>query len=48
MMNRLTQRLDFQANALSLRPERQRLLSSNIANANTPGYVARDMDFFRH
>jgi flagellar basal-body rod protein FlgB len=45
MLNRLTDSLDFQANALSLRAERQRLLASNIANADTPGYVARDMDF---
>jgi flagellar basal-body rod protein FlgB len=30
-----------------LRAERQRLLASNIANADTPGYQARDMDF-RH
>ncbi len=28
-----------------LRAERQRLISSNIANADTPGYVARDFDF---
>lgn len=44
-MNRLTDSLDFQANALTLRSERQRLIASNIANADTPGYVARDMDF---
>jgi flagellar basal-body rod protein FlgB len=31
--------------ALSLRSERQRLLASNIANADTPGYVARDFNF---
>lgn len=43
--NRLTQTLDFQAQALVLRSERQRVLASNIANADTPGYVARDMDF---
>ncbi|WP_088286092.1 flagellar basal body rod protein FlgB [Ideonella sp. A 288] len=46
-MQRLTQALDFQANALVLRAERQRLIASNIANADTPGYVARDMDFAR-
>jgi flagellar basal-body rod protein FlgB len=46
-MTRLTQGLDFQAQALSLRAERQRLIASNIANADTPGYVARDMDFAR-
>ena len=44
-MNRLTNSLDFQAQALTLRAERQRLIASNIANADTPGYVARDMDF---
>jgi flagellar basal-body rod protein FlgB len=37
--------LDFQAQALILRSERQRLIASNIANADTPGYIARDMDF---
>ena len=45
MLNRLTDSLDFQAQALSLRSERQRLIASNIANADTPGYVARDLDF---
>jgi len=45
MLNRLTDALNFQAQALTLRSERQRLLASNIANADTPGYVARDMDF---
>jgi flagellar basal-body rod protein FlgB len=45
MLNRLTDALDFQAQALSLRSERQRLIASNIANADTPGYVARDIDF---
>lgn len=45
MLNRLTDTLDFQAQALSLRSERQRLIASNIANADTPGYVARDLDF---
>ena len=44
-MQRLTDALDFQAQALVLRAERQRLIASNIANADTPGYVARDMDF---
>jgi len=45
MLNRLTDALNFQSQALTLRSERQRLLASNIANADTPGYVARDMDF---
>lgn len=44
-MNRLTDAMNFQAQALTLRAERQRLLASNIANADTPGYQSRDMDF---
>ncbi len=47
MLNRITDALDFQAQALTLRSERQRLIASNIANADTPGYQARDMDFAR-
>ena len=45
MINRLTDALSFQTEALVLRSERQRLISSNITNADTPGYVARDFDF---
>jgi flagellar basal-body rod protein FlgB len=45
MLDRLTSTLNFQAEALTLRSERQRLIASNIANADTPGYVSRDMDF---
>ena len=45
MLNRLTDTLDFQSQALGLRSQRQRLIASNIANADTPGYVAREMDF---
>ena len=45
MLNRLNSSLDFQGQALSLRAERQRLIASNIANADTPGYVARDINF---
>ena len=45
MLDKLTERLDFQGKSLVLRAERQRLLASNIANADTPGYVARDMKF---
>lgn len=32
-------------NALLLRAKRSEVLASNIANANTPGYKARDFDF---
>lgn len=45
MLNRLTESLDFHSRALTLRAERQRLIASNIANADTPGYQARDFDF---
>ena len=31
--------------ALRLRAERTKILASNIANASTPGYQARDIDF---
>jgi flagellar basal-body rod protein FlgB len=47
MLNRLTDTLNFQTQALTLRAERQRQLASNIANADTPGYQARDMNFAR-
>lgn len=45
MLPRLTDALDFHSQALVLRAERQRLIASNIANADTPGYQARDFDF---
>lgn len=45
MLNRLTDKIDFHAQSLMLRSERQRLIASNIANADTPGYQARDFDF---
>jgi len=45
MINRLTDSLNVQTEALVLRAERQRMIASNIANADTPGYVARDFDF---
>lgn len=45
MLDKMTQRLDFHASALLVRAERQRAIASNIANADTPGYVARDVNF---
>jgi flagellar basal-body rod protein FlgB len=45
MLNRLTDGFEFQTQALQLRAERQRLLASNIANADTPGYQAQDFNF---
>jgi flagellar basal-body rod protein FlgB len=45
MFAKLTNGVDFQSKALLLRAERQRILASNIANVDTPGYIARDFDF---
>ncbi|MDE2418579.1 MAG: flagellar basal body rod protein FlgB [Burkholderiales bacterium] len=45
MLPNLTNALDFQAKALVIRADRQRVLASNIANADTPGYVGRDINF---
>jgi flagellar basal-body rod protein FlgB len=45
MLDQLTAGLKFQSNALLLRSQRQQVLASNIANADTPGYIARDFDF---
>ncbi|HSU21793.1 flagellar basal body rod protein FlgB [Comamonadaceae bacterium OTU4NAUVB1] len=45
MLDRLTNSLDFNAKALMLRAERQRTIAANIANADTPGYAARDFSF---
>lgn len=45
MMDKLDKALYFQQEALSLLARRQDILASNIANADTPGYLARDIDF---
>jgi flagellar basal-body rod protein FlgB len=45
MLDKMTNQLGFHGNALILRAERQRVIASNIANADTPGYVSRDFDF---
>lgn len=45
MLEQMTDRLDFHARSLVLRSQRQQVIASNIANADTPGYVARDFDF---
>lgn len=45
MLDKMVGGLDFHAKALVLRAERQRVIASNIANADTPGYTARDFDF---
>ena len=45
MLDKMTNQLNFHGNALVLRGERQRAIASNIANADTPGYLARDFKF---
>jgi flagellar basal-body rod protein FlgB len=45
MIPKLTATVDFHGQALVLRAERQRLIAGNIANADTPGFKARDFDF---
>jgi flagellar basal-body rod protein FlgB len=44
-MNKLDSYLGIHASALKLRSQRTELLASNLANADTPGYKARDVDF---
>ncbi|PZU47445.1 MAG: flagellar basal body rod protein FlgB [Sphingomonas sp.] len=45
MADRLDQYFGVHGTALRLRSERMGVLASNIANAATPGYKARDLDF---
>ena len=44
-MTKLDEMFRFSHNALNLHAHRQQLIASNIANADTPGYKARDLDF---
>jgi len=45
MISRLDNEFQFSQTALNLRAYRQELLASNIANADTPHFKARDIDF---
>jgi flagellar basal-body rod protein FlgB len=45
MTGKIDDYLRFHETALNLRAQRQQLLASNIANADTPNYKARDIDF---
>jgi len=45
MINRLDEQFRLQRAALGALTYRQELLASNIANADTPHYKARDIDF---
>jgi len=47
MLDKLDAALRFQQEALNLRAQRQEILAANIANADTPGFQARDIDFSR-
>ncbi|VVE24114.1 flagellar basal-body rod protein FlgB [Pandoraea fibrosis] len=44
-MDKLDAALRFSQQALAMRAYRQEVISSNIANADTPGYKSRDVDF---
>lgn len=45
MVSKLDQTINFHRQALGLRSYRQEVLAANIANADTPNYKARDIDF---
>ncbi|NMF91367.1 flagellar basal body rod protein FlgB [Aromatoleum petrolei] len=45
MKTQLDSALQFHQSALNLQAQRQQMLASNIANADTPNYKARDIDF---
>ncbi len=45
MLNKLDSALSFHQEALRIRGQRQELIAANIANADTPNYKARDIDF---
>ena len=44
-MNNIKEYLSFHSSALALRAKRNTILASNIANAATPNFKARDIDF---
>jgi len=45
MTSKIDSTLHFNQTAISLRSARQELLASNIANADTPNFKAKDIDF---
>ncbi|AHG60050.1 flagellar basal body rod protein FlgB [Buchnera aphidicola] len=45
MFNQINQVFDFNQKALNIYVKRQEILASNIANADTPGYKAVDINF---
>ena len=45
MVDSIKQQLNVLSNALNVRNRKQEILASNIANAATPNYKARDVEF---
>lgn len=45
MANLISDYLGIHAQAMPLREQRMKLIAGNLANADTPGYQARDLDF---
>lgn len=45
MIDGIGKSFEFYQKALALRQQRQEILATNIANADTPNYKARDIDF---
>ena len=45
MVDNIKQQLNVLSNALRVRNQKQEILASNIANAATPHFKARDIDF---
>jgi flagellar basal-body rod protein FlgB len=45
MLSKIDKFFAFNETSLKLRGMRQEVIASNIANADTPGYKARDFDF---
>lgn len=48
MLDKLNAAFDLHQKSLQLSQHRQVILAANIANADTPGYLARDIDFSQH
>jgi flagellar basal-body rod protein FlgB len=45
MQTKLDREIGFMEQGLKLRSQRQQVLATNIANADTPNYKAQDIDF---
>ncbi|QCI24403.1 flagellar basal body rod protein FlgB [Buchnera aphidicola (Muscaphis stroyani)] len=45
MFEKINKSFDFNQNVLNLYSKRQEILTSNIANSDTPGYKAMDISF---